>query len=221
MTNIAVLEDNFYLQSHLVSVVAESHIADKVFAFCSNKEFEAHLMSGADSITVLLADLNLPDGSGIKSIELFKQMQPNGISIVISSAIDSETIINAISCGAVGYLHKDDHSFEIIKSIELAIEGHSPISPAIAYKICSEIQTAIPKTAAHPHEIKKNDGVLSPREIEVLNLIARGLSYIEVANTLGLSKNTVPVHIRNIYNKLQANNRSEAVYEARNMGLIE
>jgi ATP/maltotriose-dependent transcriptional regulator MalT len=62
--------------------------------------------------------------------------------------------------------------------------------------------------------------ILSPRELEVLNLISRGLSYSEVASTLSISQTTVPVHIRNIYRKLQSKNRSEAVFEARNLGLL-
>ena len=220
MINIAILEDNLFLQDYLAGLILNSQISCKVFQFSTNGEIRKHLEESGRSIDLLLADLDLPDGSGIQSIKLYKSLYPDGISVVISSATSTEIIIDAISNGAVGYLHKEDKTFEIINAIELALNGSSPMSPQIAFKLCSRIQR---KDINLDNNSKSHPGqyaILTPRETEVLNLISRGLTYHEAAVALKISPNTLPVHIRNIYKKLQASNRSEAVYEARNMGII-
>ena len=147
--------------------------------------------------------------------------------------MDSTVILQAIADGAVGYIHKGDESSEIINVIETAMAGDSPISPSIANKIVATLQNngndaplagLFRNKAGHTPEgqvePKQKAEILSPRELEVLNLISRGLSYSEVATTLSIAPTTVPVHIRNIYRKLQSKNRSEAVFEARNLGLL-
>ena len=192
--------------------------------------------SGVDTshIDILLADLDLPDGRGNHSIKAFSTKVDRAITIVISASMDSAIILQAIADGAVGYIHKGDDSPEIIKVIKTAMAGDSPISPSIANKIVATLQNNgndVPltgflqnKAGRKPEDqadTKQNAEILSPRELEVLNLISRGLSYSEVAATLSIAPTTVPVHIRNIYRKLQSKNRSEAVFEARNLGLLK
>jgi len=232
MINIAVLEDDLYLQQRFARIFKEWDYIRQVFTCSENAEFLAVLKN--NHIDILLADLDLPDGRGNQSIKAFSNSADKAISIVVSSSMDSEVILQAISDGAIGYIYKEDASFEIISVIKTALAGSSPISPLIANKIVATFQNSgdsglnslllHSKRDRGPKE-KRDDrhitNLLSTRELEVLNLIARGLSYSEVATTLSISKTTVPVHIRNIYRKLQSKNRSEAVFEAQYLGLLK
>jgi len=231
MVNIAVLEDDLYLQRRFARVLKGWDHVQQVFTCSDNAEFLACLEN--HHIDILLADLDLPDGRGNQSIKGFSTAVDTAISIVISSSMDSAVILQAITDGAVGYIHKGDESSEIITVIKTAMAGDSPISPSIANKIVATLQNngndaplaslfrnKAGRTPEGQAEPKQKAKILSSRELEVLNLISRGLSYSEVATTLSLAPTTVPVHIRNIYRKLQSNNRSEAVFEARNLGLL-
>ena len=231
MINIAVLEDDLYLQKRFARILKDWDHVQQVFTCSDNAEFLACLEN--HHIDILLADLDLPDGRGNHSIKAFTTKVDRAITIVISASMDSAIILQAIADGAVGYIHKGDDSPEIIKVIKTAMAGDSPISPSIANKIVATLQNNgndVPlagflqnKAGRKPEDqadTKQNAEILSPRELEVLNLISRGLSYSEVAATLSIAPTTVPVHIRNIYRKLQSKNRSEAVFEARNLGLL-
>jgi DNA-binding NarL/FixJ family response regulator len=231
MINVAVLEDDLYLQKRFARILKDWGHVKQVFTCSDNAEFFACLEK--HHIDIFLADLDLPDGRGNQSIKAFSTKVDRAITIVISSSMDSAVILQAIADGAVGYIHKGDDSSEIITVIKTAMAGDSPISPSIANKIVATLQNngndaplaglfrnkagRKPEGQAEPKQKAEN---LSPRELEVLNLISRGLSYSEVATTLSIAPTTVPVHIRNIYRKLQSKNRSEAVFEARNLGLL-
>jgi len=218
MVSVLVLEDNVIMQGRLVEILKSSTEITNIHVAATNESCATILHS--NEIDILLADLDLPDGSGNESIRLFSELNPDGLSIVISALSDGPSIISALELGAIGYLHKDDSSIQIIESIRLARLGQSPVSPSIAHMLISRIQARPPsELGCTPN--KKMKGILTERETEVLSFISKGLSYNETAAVLGVSKNTVPVHIRNIYRKLHAANRSEAVYEARSIGLIE
>ena len=220
MTHVVVLEDNQILLNRLADILKQSEICSDVrtaatIASCEKLLRESH-------VDILLADLHLPDGSGIDIIRLFKQINPNGLAIVMSALSDGTSIMKALEFGAMGYMHKDDSSLQIIDAIEMALKGQSPMSSSIAYSLICRIQNAsfapLPTT---PEPSSNPDTILTKRETEILDLIAKGLSYAETAEILKISAQTVPVHIRNIYKKLHANNRSEAVYEARAIGIIK
>lgn len=217
MVKVLVVEDNAQMRERLVKILESWEEISGLEAVSSNHDCAEILQKKV--FDVLLVDLDLPDGSGHEAIRLYSELNPSGLSIVISALSDGQSIIRALELGAIGYLHKDDSSLRIIESIRLAISGQSPVSPSIAHVIISEIRNTQDEQAEVPNTIGKK-GILTDREIEVLSLIAKGLSYGETASVLGMSKNTLPVHIRNIYRKLHAANRSEAVYEARSIGII-
>ena len=101
------------------------------------------------------------------------------------------------------------------------VAGHSPISASIARFIVRRTQGAAPSSAEPPRGPVLNTARLTPREIDILWGIAKGFSYAEIASHLGLSRQTVPGHIKNIYRKLEVHTRSEAVFEAVQQGLIK
>lgn len=213
MISILLLEDNEVLSRHLERTLSDWHFSADVLVCQSNAE--AAEIIATNHIGLLLADLNVSDGDGVDTIRLFSKANPDGVTIIMSGISEPERIIRAIKSGAVGYLHKSDTSLQLIASIEKALAGQSPISAEIAVVLFTSLQHEETTGAS-----EASSEILTSRETEVINLVARGLSNAEIAKTLSISKNTLPVHIRNIYRKLQTNNRTEAVFEARNLGIL-
>jgi len=166
---------------------------------------------------VLLTDLQLPDGHGSELIRETRQRFPDTEIMVISILGDEESVISAITVGATGYLLKDAFPTDIAATVHELVAGHSPISASIARFIVRRTQSH-----AEPAPLPTlNTARLTPREIDILWGIAKGFSYAEIAGHLGLSRQTVPGHIKNIYRKLEVHTRGEAVFEAVQQGLIK
>jgi DNA-binding NarL/FixJ family response regulator len=212
LLQIAIIEDSQLIQDRFKSIIEQSDLASQVVLAASNEQFEQRLNEGP--LDVVLADLGLPDGSGLISIQRVCALYPQCQVIVVSSLSDPETVTTALATGAVGYVQKDDASIEVIDAIKQALSGGSPISASIAREIVENMQL-------HPQLVNANAGHgLTEREIEVLTVLSKGLGHAEAAQTLSMAKTTLPVHARNIYRKLQAHNRTEAIFEARNQGII-
>src|SRR4051812_44881826 len=163
---------------------------------------------------VLLTDLQLPDGHGTELIREVRHRFPETEIMVVSILGDEESVISAIMVGATGYLLKDAFQTDIAATVRELCAGHSPISASIARFIVRRTQGASPALPS------LNTAKLTPREIDILWGIAKGFSYAEIAGHLGLSRLTVPGHIKSIYRKLEVNTRGEAVFEALQQGLI-
>jgi DNA-binding NarL/FixJ family response regulator len=166
---------------------------------------------------VLLTDLQLPDGHGIELIRETRQRFPGTDIMVISALGDEESVISAITVGATGYILKDAFPADIAATVRELVAGHSPISASIARFIVRRTQANAGPPAGSP----LNTTRLTPREIDILWGIAKGFSYAEIADHLGMSRQTVPSHIKNIYHKLEVHTRGEAVFEALQQGLIK
>jgi DNA-binding NarL/FixJ family response regulator len=161
---------------------------------------------------LLLVDLGLPDGEGTQLIALAAKMEPRPEVLVISSLGDETHVVRALEAGASGYLLKDESPEAIGLAAIKVLEGEAPISPAIAVHLLKRFRpVATPTPQAHP---------LSEREVDILKLIAKGLRHDEVAETLGLRYSTVVSYVRDIYRKLAVHSRTEALFEARQLGLL-
>ncbi|MET4273934.1 MULTISPECIES: response regulator transcription factor [unclassified Bradyrhizobium] len=180
---------------------------------------EARSGLGEGAPRVLLTDLRLPDGHGVELIRETRQRFPDTEIMVISALGDEESVISAITVGATGYLLKDAFPTDIATTVRDLVAGHSPISASIARFIVRRTQGTA--QAEPPPGPALNTARLTPREIDILWGIAKGFSYAEIASHLGLSRQTVPGHIKNIYRKLEVHTRSEAVFEAVQQGLIK
>jgi len=165
------------------------------------------------AVDVLLVDLGLPDGSGIDVIHHCQRVQPACEIMVITMFGDEAHMMKAFGAGARGYLLKDGTEADLAAHIMNLRNGGSPMSPIIARQLLVRLgpQPPTPATA----------DVLSPKEGEVLGLLARGFSYQETARLLGISVHTVHSHVRNIYGKLSVKSKTEAIYEARQLGLLK
>jgi DNA-binding NarL/FixJ family response regulator len=189
---------------------------------------------------VLLTDLGLPDGSGLQVIRHALARHPACEALVISMFGDEDNVLSSIEAGAGGYIHKDSAPDDIAQSILQLQAGASPISPMIARRVLAKYRSMatdlekkeLTVQAERAHAAAKkiadeaavqadlNRPVLSGREQEVLELIARGFSYAEIAKLRFVTVHTVQTHIKNLYAKLAVHSKSETVYEATRMGLL-
>ncbi len=167
-------------------------------------------------LDLLITDLKLPDGNGADAIRFLRRRQPAAEAMVISVLADETTVLNAIAAGASGYLFKDADSIDLIVAITDLMAGRSPISSRIARVLVQRL--GAPRREDQTQDTAKS--ALTAREMDILWGIAKGFTNAEIAERLDISRQTVPVHVRNIYRKLEASNRSEAVFEATRRGLI-
>ena len=168
-----------------------------------------------EAIDLLITDLRLPDGNGLEPINRLKAVSPDAEAMVVSVLADERTVLDAIQAGAAGYLHKDAYAIDLLDAVNDLLAGHSPISSRIARLLVRRL------AGRQTHDTQQGaPSDLTAREMDILNHIARGLTYEEIAIRLEISRHTVPVHIRNIYRKLSVNNRSQAVFEARERGIL-
>lgn len=184
----------------------------------------AWLDDPAHAVDVVLTDLGLPDGSGLDVIRHATQLHPACEPLVISMFGDEDNVLASIEAGALGYIHKDSTPEDIAHAIREMKAGASPISPMIARRVLSKYLSLRDGRAAAPAPTPAAGpaarALLSAREQEVLELIARGFSYAEIARLQAVSVHTVQTHIKNLYRKLAVRSRGEAVFEATQLGLL-
>jgi DNA-binding NarL/FixJ family response regulator len=153
---------------------------------------------------VVLMDIHLPGLSGIECVRRLKAVLPEVQIVMLTVFEDEERVFDALAAGATGYLVKRTPPAEILAAIAEVRRGGSPMSSAIARKVVQAFQHSRRSAPGGALE-------LSPREQEILTLLARGLRYKEVADQLGIALDTVRSHIRRIYEKLHVTSRTEAV----------
>lgn len=211
---VLIVEDDAVTRRALSLAVESSSELKLVGALDAVKPAVEWLASG--EVDVLLTDLGLPDGSGIEVIRACVQRQPKCDIMVITMSSDEDNVLACIEAGATGYVLKDAGRLDVVRAVLELRSGGSPISPIIARKVLARVRD--PKK---PEEANDRSVTLTKREAAILDLIARGDSYGDVAKMLSLSVGTVQTHIKNIYDKLSVHSRGEAVYEAHRRGLLQ
>lgn len=156
-----------------------------------------------------LVDLGLPDGSGLAVIRRIVHQAPAAVVVVSSVFADDEHVFPALRAGARGYLLKDQPTEDLVPLLRGIVNGQPPLSPAIARRLLAFFGPA-----------QQDAESLTPREIEVLSLIAKGLTTIKVAAALGISPHTAAGYVKEIYRKLSVSSRAEATLEAARRGFI-
>ncbi len=229
MWRVLVVEDDPQMREFFAGSVARCPDLQLVGAVGSVAEAMAWLNDDANMVDVLLTDLGLPDGSGLEVIRHATRLHPRCEPLVISLFGDEDNVLASIEAGALGYIHKDSAPDDIAQTILEMKNGASPISPMIARKVLAKYASSRQRTddapaAAPQHAVKPSEPaaapLLSPREHEVLMLIARGFSYAEIARLQSVSVHTVQTHIKNLYSKLSVHSKNEAVFEASRLGLL-
>lgn len=218
MITVGLLEDNKLMAKHLGTILENWDFVSEVFYFETNEEFE--VASQKNPLNVLLVDLDLNGESGIKSLIVNSSLPEPAIAIVVSSSLDAKLVILALSNGAIGYLYKNDPEMKVIEGIKSSLRGESPISMQIASILVKKLNNPGNNQLSNDVNTLDLKKTLTNRETQILEILAKGLSNKEIANIFDLSVHTINVHVRNIYRKLQAANRTEAVFEAKAQGLL-
>jgi DNA-binding NarL/FixJ family response regulator len=162
---------------------------------------------------VLLVDLGLPDGSGLDLIRRARELSTDILILVITVFGDESSVLGAIEAGAHGYLLKSEAPADLRESVRQVLAGGAPISPGIASHLLRRF-----RRTESDDELKGPP--FTPRERDVLTLMVKGLPYLEAAEILGVTRNTVAGHVKSIYAKLEVSSRGEAVYEALSQGIV-
>lgn len=216
---VALVEDDMDFQEVLRDNI--NNAADMVLVSVASTRAQGLKALEAEQADVMLVDLGLPDGSGIDVIRAAHAKWP-GCGIMVSTAFGDEMhVMQSLEAGAAGYLLKDSAAQSMVTEIRNIHQGGSPISPLIARQILMRFwqpEKLILDTTRRPPE--KPRVMLSAREQEVLQFITKGFTSDEIAGLMSVSRHTVQTFVRRIYSKLQVKSKTEAIYEARNQGLL-
>ncbi|ATQ45053.1 response regulator transcription factor [Caulobacter mirabilis] len=212
---VALVEDDAGFQEAFRSALTDA--SDLSISGVAATVAQARQMLSGSPADVLVVDLGLPDGSGIDVIREAHALWPTCAIMVSTTFADERNVIASIEAGASGYLLKDSPLPTIVQDIRILHAGGSPISPRIARQVLMRF-----RPDERPAEVADKSAIpnLSDREKETLQLITRGFSFDEIAELMGVSRNTVLTFVRRIYTKLEVRSKTEAVFEARAHGLL-
>ena len=201
MTPIGIVEDNDALRK-TVALLLESGGNYRVVL--SERSCNKIIEKLADTMPkLLLMDIDMPGINGIDGVKLIRQHYPAIQIIMFTVFEDDEKIFNSLMAGASGYILKKTPGPKILEALQDVKEGGAPMSPAIAQKVIAMF-TGSRKASAQQYK-------LSAREVEILNGLVKGDTYKELAQRLTISVETVRSHLKNVYEKLHVNSKSEAV----------
>lgn len=204
------------MRGYLATIVGQSDTLETAFSVGTLAEAKAACDRGG--FDLCLVDIGLPDGSGLDLVRYMKA-RCGAKSLILTVLGDRQSVLLALHAGADGYLLKDTPPNQLRRSIEATLAGENPISPQAATYLL-QMWKAGEGAAGPSGEEAEKSGLLTPRETEILRLFSKGLSYREAAGVLGISPHTVGDHVKAIHQKLAVHSRTEAIFEARQLGLI-
>jgi DNA-binding NarL/FixJ family response regulator len=210
---IAIVEDDDFTRQRISSILKLRMPQANIAEFQDLKA--AQKFAATHSQDFWLIDLGLPDGSGIELIRDVKKICQHANVLVLSVFGDVDNIVNSIEAGANGYLLKDAVERDLIDALDAIDSGGTPLSPMIASRL---LERMLPTKTSDSVVVK--DDLLTAREAELLNFLSRGYTSMEVGERMQIAVSTVRTHIKNIYSKLAVKSRTEAIFEARAIGIL-
>jgi DNA-binding NarL/FixJ family response regulator len=206
MTNkIVIIEDNDQIREAFTLLL---NLRDDFSVVNSYSNCEDAIKNIEDDAPhIILMDIDLPGMSGIEGTKIIKKKLPAANIIIITVFENGKTVFEALCAGATGYLTKNSDKDRLMSAIDEVIKGGAPMSSKIARLVVQSFQ-------------KNMNSPLTSRETEILSQIAEGKSYTNIADAIFISKETVKYHIKNIYIKLQVNNKADAIKRANEDRLI-
>jgi len=201
------------------AVVREGVVA--ILSFNSDIEVVGQAEDGIQALAlvktkkpdVILLDLVMPHMDGLTAIPKIKEVSPDARILVLTSFAEGDRVYHAIKSGALGYMLKDSTRDQLLQAIRDVAQGRASLHPSVALKVIQEIN--------QPSELSNNIEPLTTRELETLQLIARGLSNQEIANALFVHERTIAKYVSSILNKLHLANRTQAALFALREGLAD
>lgn len=201
MPHIVLVEDQPDVREGLETMLSGSGLFDGVSAYPSAEQMFAN--GSVAHAALFILDIGLPGMNGVECLVRLKAMRPHVKVLMFTVMEHDEKVFSALKAGADGYLLKRESPEKMLDSVKDALSGGAPMSSEIARRVLLSFRES--PTAPN------NQALLSERENEVLHLLSKGFLYKEIADQLGISLNTVKQHIHHIYEKLQVQNRTEAV----------
>lgn len=208
MVRIAIIDDHAVVRQGMRFLLEQQPDMEVVGEGKDGVQGVAMVCNTAPDIVIL--DLLMPRMDGLAAIREIKRLVPKTQVIVLTSYHKDEQVFSAIKAGALSYLLKDASPEELVEAVRAAARGESVLHPVIARRVLREIQR---QSQPPMHE-------LTPRELEVLTRIARGLSNHEIASELTISEPTVRTHVANILSKLNLADRTQAAIYALQKRLV-
>ena len=200
---VMCVDDHRIVREGIALIINQEADMEAVGA-CASAE-EAVSLYRACRPDVTLMDLRLGKMSGVEAIKAIRKEHPNARIVVLTMYEGDEDIYRAHEAGATTYLHKDTLSSDLIRVVRQVHAGERPVTPVV--------EARLKERASGP--------TLTSREVEVLQLISEGLRNKEVGATLGITEGTVQIHVKNIFGKLNVNDRTAAVHVAVRRGLVQ
>lgn len=198
--SVILYEDNPLLRESIVALLAQHNMAI-AGSFGHVRDVESQIRQ--DQADCILMDIDMPGLTGIEAVAKIRKMGFTMPIIMLTVFDDNESVFNAIKAGATGYLLKKHIATRLTDSIEEALAGGAPMSPAIARMVITSLQHSDGK-----------DYQLTAKEKETLALLAKGNSYKMIGSIMDISLDTVRTHIKKIYEKLHVHSQTEAVSKA-------
>ena len=197
---IAIVEDDVELLKGITQTISLSDETDVIASFTNAEDFlkEAETLN----VDITLMDIGLPKQSGIECMKQLKPLFPKMQFLMWTTFEDDEKIFDALKAGASGYILKTATAQQLIQAISELHQGGSPMSSSIARKVIASF---------HASQIKQSEYNITNRESEILELLAKGYRYKEIAAKLFVSLETVRSHVHHIYEKLQVSSRTDAL----------
>jgi DNA-binding NarL/FixJ family response regulator len=203
---VLVVDDHPVVRSGLVGMLGVADGLEVVGEAADGDEALARV--AADEPDVVLMDLRMPRRDGVSATEAILARHP-GVKVLVLTTYDTDTdILRAVEAGATGYLLKDTPHAELVDGVRAAARGETVLAPPVAARLMSRMRTPAPGTAP------------SPRELEVLAAVARGLSNAEIGRELYIGEATVKTHLQRLFGKLGVDDRTHAVTVAIERGLL-
>lgn len=210
---VLIADDQRLMREGLATLLALAE--DIVIVGQAGDGVEAVELAKQHQPDVILMDIQMPHVNGVEATKTIRAILPKTQIIILTTFDDDEYLLAGLRAGACGYLLKDMPSEQLADAIRSAAKGQSPIGPEMARKLVNLV-TQTPITPPAPTTASE----LSDREIEVLRLIAAGLSNKEIAEKLVIAEGTAKNHVSNILSKLEARDRAQAVARAKELGLV-
>jgi DNA-binding NarL/FixJ family response regulator len=207
--SIMVVDDHALFRRGLISLLDEMPEFVVVGEAANGQEAVENIQRVAPDL--LLLDINMPVMDGIQALSAIRKKLPEQKVLMLTISQNDDDLIDAIVSGANGYLLKNTEPDMLRMTIQQVVAGNAVLAPEITSKVLQAVRRA---------KTDRGRGLLSDREIDVLKCLARGQTTSQIAATLFISENTVKTHIRHILEKMEVNNRAEAVARAAQMDLI-
>jgi DNA-binding NarL/FixJ family response regulator len=214
---VLIADDQRVIREGLTMMLGLMH--DVVVVGAASDGAEAVALAEGLHPDVVLMDLRMPRCDGVEATRLTRERVPGTEVIVLTTYADDRSVLDALRAGALCYLTKDAGGAEIRQAIQDVVDDHAVIDPAVQHHLVDAIATTPPPAAPRTSAPARTPEGLTPREAEVLSLIAGGLSNTEIADRLFVGEGTVKSHINHLFAKIDARDRAQAVAYAYQHGL--